>query len=131
MLVERGDENGQRHAVGTDRPDNFEPIAPGHLYVEQHDLRSAGGDRFHGSVAVAGFEDVRSWRDDAQQFREPLARERFIVDDQDAPDHALKRSVFARTTIPSMVLEYEPCLRRDESSRGRTRAPPVRVVQDA
>ena len=82
VLVVRGDEDHQRHALRPDRVDHVEAAHLRHLHVQEHQVRRVVLDRHHGFFAVAALRRHLDVRLERQQCRQPLARQRFVVDDQ-------------------------------------------------
>ena len=82
VLIVGGDEDDERHALGADRLDHLEAVHLRHLHVEEHQVRRVIQDGGDGLLAVAALADDLDVRLGAKQARQPLARERFVVDDQ-------------------------------------------------
>ena len=80
VLIERRDENDLRQRLGVEHPPrDFEPGQPGHLDVEEHDVRLQLVDRRQRLDAVAGLTDDLDAADLAEEKPELIARQLFIV----------------------------------------------------
>ena len=84
MFIECGNENDRRHFVGPYRPDHTETVQFGHLHVEQDEVGPEPENGIHRAVAIFAFGDDGKLGIPPQQLRQPLARHRLVIDDQNS-----------------------------------------------
>jgi hypothetical protein len=78
-----GHEDHGRHARGPDRLDDREAVHARHLDVEQDEVGLPVANELDGFSAVSRFDDGLDLRVVPEQPPQPLASERFVVDDED------------------------------------------------
>ena len=89
IAIEGRDEHDHRHALLRHLRDHVEAREPGHLDVEEHQVRRVLGDRGDRLAAVGALaHDLDVGRLPQAQL-EPAAGERFVVDDDGADGHAV------------------------------------------
>ncbi len=101
VAVEGGDEDDRGEVLGLDARQDAEAVEARHLHVEEHEVRLPLADRLHGLEAVAALTDDLDVGFVLEPVAHPLARQRFIVDDQ-GPDfhpHLPRFSATSQTVI--------------------------------
>ena len=108
----------------------FESVHARHADIEQHDFRPQPAGEQERFLAAGGDTGQFDFRQFLDQVREPLARERLVIDDEDSQDHmgwlpAGKRRV---TTKRSGASNTSTCASpwNMSSSRWRTLSRPIR-----
>src|SRR5690606_21746966 len=84
VLVVRGDEDGRGHMGGADLAHHVQPAHPGHLHVQEDEVRAEGADGFYRRRTVCRGADHLDIRLLLEQVQEPAPAQRLVVDDQDA-----------------------------------------------
>jgi hypothetical protein len=84
VLIVRGNKNCRRHRVDTDGTNNVEARRPGHLHVEEHEIRMQRANLLDRSIAIVrGANDLDSLLV-RQKIFDTLPGERLVVDDEHA-----------------------------------------------
>jgi hypothetical protein len=86
VFVEGGDEHGERHRLGPNRPHHVEPASLGHLDVEEDHVRGKRADGVHGArprMCLAHHLDLGEVGEHASE----LASGRLLVVDYKDPHH--------------------------------------------
>jgi hypothetical protein len=91
MFVESGDKDDRGERLIAQRPQHLESIHPGHLHIEQHQVRLELTDGLDRRGTVRAFTSDLEIRFAFQQTPKTGARELLVVDDQNTEDHATTR----------------------------------------
>src|SRR5581483_169155 len=82
VFVISGDENDLRHPPRADGLDHPEPVEPGHLNVEKHQVGGLAQDGRHGLAPAPAFANHFNIRLALKPAVNPLARQLFIINNQ-------------------------------------------------
>src|SRR5262249_19092975 len=84
VLVVRGHEDHDWPVNGYGFAKDLEAVEPGHLYIEENEVRPLLIDGDNGRAAIAGFTDDLDLRFLREHREQSPTRERFVVDDERA-----------------------------------------------
>lgn len=102
VAVERGHEDHERHAIGSDRVDHVEPRAARHLHVEEDQARAELLDRGDRGAAVGALLDDGDPGLIGEQHAQPLTSKRFVVGDHHSCLRELCVSHATRVAVSSL-----------------------------